>query len=116
MAALVFLLLCLGAAIALALWRAPLWGGGFGSVGPSLRAGFASAHGGLPQKLLGWIPAIGLGVLLRRIRRQGGPCRRSVVKRISPPCATEREALTALSVSMRLFAARNWDRLRAGGR
>jgi acyl-CoA dehydrogenase len=123
MAALIFLLLCLGAAIALALWRAPLWAWAvLVAVATFLiQAGFAfGPMGGISfTKLLGWLPAIALGVLsYRPIRRQAVtmPAFR-MVKRIMPPVSpTEREALEAgtLGFDAELFGGEpNWDKLRA---
>ncbi|WP_088342752.1 MULTISPECIES: acyl-CoA dehydrogenase [Rhodomicrobium] len=123
MAALVFLLLCLGAAIALALWRAPLWGWAvLVAVATFLiQAGFVfGPMGGFSlTKLIGWLPAIALGVLsYRPIRQQvvTKPAYR-MVKRILPPVSpTEREALEAgtLGFDAELFAGEpDWTKLRA---
>ncbi len=123
MAALIFLLLCLGAAIALALWRAPLWGWAvLVAVATFLvQAGFVlGPMGGITiTKLIAWLPAIALAVLsYRPIRRQvvTTPAYRMVKKILPPVSPTEREALDAgtLGFDAELFGGEpDWNKLRA---
>ena len=123
MAALIFLILCLGAATALALWRAPLWAWAVlvALVTFLIQVGFAfGPMGGLSfTKLLGWLPAIALAVLsYRPLRRKAitMPAFRMVKKILPPVSPTEREALEAgtLGFDTELFGGEpNWNKLRA---
>jgi acyl-CoA dehydrogenase len=123
MIGLLFLLLCLGAAVALALWRAPIWAWAVLVAVATLliQTGVAfGPMGGLSfTKILGWIPAIVLAALTYRPVRQKVVTRPAfaMVKRILPPVSpTEREALDAgtLGFDAELFGGEpNWDRLRA---
>lgn len=123
MAALIFLLLCLAAAIALALWRAPLWGWAALVAAATflVQAGFVlGPMGGLTvTKLLAWLPAIALAALsYRPLRRKlvTMPAFRMVKKILPPVSPTEREALEAgtLGFDTELFGGEpNWDKLRA---
>ncbi|MEJ2227321.1 MAG: acyl-CoA dehydrogenase [Alphaproteobacteria bacterium] len=122
MEALLFVLICLGAVIALALWRVPLWSWAVfvGAATLVIQTGYAfGPMGGISfTKLLGWLPTIVLGVLAHR------PFRRQIIttpvynfmKKIMPPVsATEREALEAGTVGFdaELFSGEpNWNRLR----
>jgi len=123
MVGLIFVLLCLGAIIALALWRAPVWAwAAFVAVMTLLiQTGLAfGPMGGFTfTKLLGWLPAIALAVLAYRPVRQTVVTRPAykLVKKILPPVsATEREALEAgtLGFDTELFGGEpNWEKLRA---
>ncbi len=123
MVGLLFILLCLGAAIALALWRAPLWAWAVLVAIATLliQAGVAfGPMGGFTfTKLLGWLPAIALGVLAYRPIRQKVVTRPAfgIVKKILPPVSpTEREALEAgtLGFDAELFGGEpDWEKLRS---
>jgi acyl-CoA dehydrogenase len=123
MAALFFVLICLGAAVALALWRAPLWAWAALMALATLlvQAGVVfGPMGGLTlTKLLAWLPAIILAVLSYRPIRQSVVTRPAyrMVKKILPPVSpTEREALEAgtLGFDTELFGGEpNWAKLRA---
>ncbi len=123
MVGLFFVLLCLGAAISLALWRAPLWGWAILVALATLliQTGLAfGPMGGISvTKLLGWLPAIALAVLSYRPVRQQvvtKPAFRMVKKSLPPVSATEREALEAgtLGFDAELFGGEpDWNKLRA---
>jgi acyl-CoA dehydrogenase len=123
MAELVFILLCVGAVIALAMWRAPVWAwAAFVAVVTLLiQTGYAfGPMGGISfTKLLAWLPAIALAVLAYRpIRRQYviTPAFRMVKKILPPVSATEREALEAGTIGFdaEIFSGEpDWENLRA---
>jgi acyl-CoA dehydrogenase len=121
--AVVFILLCLGAAIALAMWRAPLWAWAVlvAVITLAIQTGLAfGPMGGLSfTKVLAWLPAIILAVIAYRpIRRQYviAPAFRMVKKILPPVSATEREALEAGTVGFdaEIFGGEpDWEKLRA---
>jgi acyl-CoA dehydrogenase len=121
--AVVFILLCLGAVIALAMWRAPLWAWAVlaAVVTFSIQVGWAfGPMGGLSfTKVLAWLPVIALAVIAYRpIRRQYviTPAFRMVKKILPPVSATEREALEAGTVGFdaEIFGGEpDWEKLRA---
>lgn len=123
MITLIFALAFLGAATALALWRAPLWAwAALVAVATMLiQAGmvFGPMGGFTITKLLGWIPAIILAALSYRPIRQTLLTRPafSMVRKILPPISsTEREALEAgtLGFDAELFSGEpDWSKLRA---
>ncbi len=123
MVGLIFVLICLGVAIALALWRAPLWAWAVLVAAATLLIQIGVAFGPMGgmsfTKLLAWLPAIALAVLSYRPIRQKVVTRPAfnMVKRITPPVsATEREALEAgtLGFDAELFGGEpNWNKLRA---
>jgi acyl-CoA dehydrogenase len=121
--AVVFILLCLGAVIALAMWRAPLWAWAvlMAAITLAIQTGLAfGPMGGFTfTKALGWIPAILLGIVAYRpIRRQYviTPAFRMVKKILPPVSATEREALEAGTIGFdaEIFGGEpDWEKLRA---
>jgi acyl-CoA dehydrogenase len=123
MAALIFLLACFGAAVALALWRAPLWAwaAALAVAVFAVQAGFVfGPMGGISfTKFLAWLPVIALAALAYRPFRQKAvtmPAFRLVKKILPPISPTEREALEAgtLGFDAELFGGEpNWARLRA---
>ncbi len=123
MSELVFILLALGAVIALAMWRAPLWAWAvlLALITLAIQTGLAfGPMGGFTfTKVLGWLPAIALAVIAYRpIRRQYviTPSYRMVKKVLPPVSATEREALEAGTVGFdaELFSGEpDWEKLRA---
>ncbi len=123
MIALIFVLACLGAAIALALWRAPLWAWAALVALATLLIQTGVAFGPLGgftfTKLLGWLPALALAILSYRPVRQKIVTRPAfaMVKKILPPISpTEREALEAgtLGFDAELFGGEpDWAKLRA---
>lgn len=123
MAEAIFVLLCLGAVIALAMWKSPIWAWAVfvAAVTFLIQTGFAfGPMGGFTfTKLLGWIPAILLAVLAYRpIRHQYVivPAFRMVRKILPPVSATEREALEAGTIGFdaEIFSGDpDWRKLRA---
>ncbi len=123
MIGLIFVLLCLGAAIALALWRAPIWAWAVLVAVATLLIQTGVAFGPMGgftfTKILGWLPAIALAALAYRPFRQQIVTRPAfrMVKKIMPPVSpTEREALEAgtLGFDAELFGGEpDWNRLRA---
>jgi len=121
--AVVFILLCLGAVIALAMWRAPLWAWAVlvAVVTLAIQTGLAfGPMGGLSfTKVLAWLPAIALAVIAYRpIRRQYviTPAFRMVKKILPAVSATEREALEAGTIGFdaEIFSGEpDWEKLRA---
>lgn len=124
MATFVFLLFMLGAIVALGMKRSPLWAWaalvGFATL--VIQSGLLGGSGFLPLttvQVIGWVPAVLLGVLsVRSIRRMlvTRPAF-GIVKRILPPVSdTEREALEAGTVGYdaELFSGNpSWEKLRA---
>ncbi len=122
-AAILFVIICAGAVIALALWRVPVWAWAVfvAAVTLLIQAGLVFGPMGSFSftKILGWIPAVALGALAYR------PLRRSLVimpafqmaKKAMPPVSpTEREALEAGTAGFdaELFSGEpDWNRLRA---
>jgi acyl-CoA dehydrogenase len=123
MIALLFVLACLGAAMALSLWRAPLWAWAVLVAVATLLiqtgVAFGPMGGFTIGKLLGWLPAIILAALSYRPVRQQIVTRPAftMVKKIMPPISpTEREALEAgtLGFDAELFSGEpDWEKLRA---
>jgi acyl-CoA dehydrogenase len=122
MTELVFILLALGAVIALAMWRAPVWAWAVlvAVITLTIQTGYAfGPMGGFTfTKVLGWLPAIALAVIAYRpIRRQYliTPAYRMVKKILPPVSATEREALEAGTVGFdaEIFGGEpDWEKLR----
>jgi len=123
MAEVIFILLCLGGVIALAMWKSPVWAWAVfvAAITFLIQAGYAfGPMGGFTfTKLLGWIPAILLALLAYRpLRRQFliVPAFRMVKKILPPVSATEREALDAgtLGFDAEIFSGEpDWAKLRA---
>ena len=123
MSELVFIILAVGAVIALAMWRAPLWAWAVlvALITLAIQTGLAfGPMGGFTfTKVVGWLPAIALAVIAYRpIRRQYliTPAYRMVKKVLPPVSATEREALEAGTVGFdaELFSGEpDWEKLRA---
>lgn len=123
MIALIFVLACLGVAITLALWRAPLWAWAVLVALATLliQAGavFGPLGGFTFTKFLGWLPAILLGALSYRPVRQALVTKPAfaMVRKILPPIsATEREALEAGTIGFdaELFGGEpDWSKLAA---
>ncbi len=123
MAELVFIVLVLGAVIALAMWKAPVWAWAVlvAVVTLLIQTGYAfGPMGGFTfTKVLGWLPAIALAVIAYRpIRRQYliTPAFRMVKKLLPPVSPTEREALDAGTIGFdaEIFAGTpDWEKLRA---
>lgn len=125
MSVILFILVCIGAAIALGMQRAPLWAWAAFVAAVTLLIQMSVPWGTLAAPslgvltLLGWIPAIVLGLLAYH------PIRQKVlttplyglVKRVLPPVSdTEKEALEAGTVGFEadLFSgAPDWEKLRA---
>lgn len=117
-------LLCIGAAMALAMRRTPLWSWAVLAAVITLliQTGLPWGELGLPldsfAKLIGWLPAVVLGLLsYQPIRRQvvTAPMFRIIKKLLPPVSETEKEALEAGTVGFdaELFSGTpDWDKLR----
>jgi acyl-CoA dehydrogenase len=125
MAVLIFVLITLGVAVTLGMRRAPLayWAAFLAVFTFVIQSGLLSgAFSFFPMtalQVIGWLPAILLGVLSLRAIRRALVTRPAfgIVKRILPPVSdTEREALEAGTVGYdaELFSGNpSWEKLRA---
>ncbi len=128
MITIIFLLLCLGVAMVLAMQRAPLWAwaGALGLMTLLAQTGWPWGESDLPLNsfvdFVGLMPAILLGLIsYRPLRRQvvTSPSFKLVKKILPPVSDTEKEALEAGTIGFdaELFSGRpDWEKLRSVAR